>query len=349
MSISRRPFPSGVDGERVTAYTLGNSRGASVEILDSGGIVRSIRVPDRHGRMADVALGQDSMDDYRSNPSCTGAILGRNANRIADASFSIDGKEYRLDRNLGRHNIHGGRAGYSTVLFDAEACEEAGIARLILRHRDCGEGGFPGTVDFQVTYSFCEDCVLEIAYLALPSEDTVLNPSNHCYFNLGGHDSGSVAEHLMKINAAFFTPNDFECMPTGEIWAVSGSAFDFTSPRRMGDGLEGNDGQVALCGGYDHNLCLAGRGYRLVAEVKDPGSGRRMDLYTDMPGVQLFTANSMPPIPCKEGVIYSNHQGFCLETQFFPNSANLSHFPSPIQRKNQAFRSRTSFHFNVEN
>lgn len=348
MGISQRSFPSASCTEPVTAYMLTNSQGATVEILDLGGIIRSIHVPDRDGRFADIALGQDSMEAYQKNNSCTGAILGRNANRIADACFPIDGKEYRLDRNFGRHNIHGGRAGYSTVKFTAETGEEEGLARLVLRHRDRGEGGFPGTVDFQVTYTFSEDCALDIAYRALPSEDTIINPSNHCYFNLSGHDSGSVEDHVMKINAGFFTPNDYECMPTGEIRTVVGTAFDFTSPRRIGDGLNGDDRQVALCKGYDHNLCLSGRGYRLAAGVEDPASGRRMDLFTDMPGLQLFTANNMPPIPCKDGVVYSNHQGFCMETQYYPNSANQSHFPSPVQRKNQMFQSRTTYRFYTE-
>ena len=199
-----------------------------------------------------------------------------------------------------------------------------------------------------MTYTFTEECVLDIAYLAVPSADTVLNPSNHCYFNLGGHDSGSVAGHEMKLHANFFTPNDFECMPTGEIWKVQGTAFDFTAFRAIGDGLKSADAQIALCKGYDHNFCLSGRGYRLAAEVRDPASGRRMELHTDMPGVQLFTANAMPPLGCKEGAIYRNHQGFCLETQYFPNSVNQSHFPSPVQRKKTVFRSRTTFRFLVE-
>jgi len=351
MGITLRSFPGIPGQEAVTAYTLENAMGASVEILDLGGIVRSIRVPDRYGRLDDIALGQDTMEAYRTNRSCTGAILGRNANRIAGATFSIDGKEYTLDRNLGLHNIHGGSAGYSTVKFLVEtedtesAGADAGTTRLILRHKDRGEGGFPGTVDFQVTYTFNDDCVLDIAYQADPSEDTVLNPSNHCYFNLGGHASGSVENHLMKINADFYTPNDYECMPTGEILSVKGTAFDFNTARRIGEGLRSSDAQIILCKGYDHNLCLAGRGYRLVAEVSESTSGRRMDVYTDTPGVQLFTANNMPPIPSKDGVIYQNHQGFCLETQYFPNSANLSHFPSPVQRKNTTFRSRTSYCF----
>ena len=343
--MTERLFSAIGENPEVKAYILENDQGAFVEILDFGGIIRRICIPDRQGNLADVALGQDSLTAYRQNPSCTGSLLGRSANRIANASFTIDQKTFCLDRNLGQHNIHGGRQGYASQKFSAKTSIGQQSASLLLHHLDHGEGGFPGEVDFTVIFTFREDMRLEIEYLGLPSEDTVLNPSHHCYFNLGGHDSGSIENHLLKINAEFFTPNDGECMPTGEIKAVRNTAFDFTTPERLGNGLVSEDEQIERCKGYDHNFCLVGRGYRLAADVADPASGRRLLLYTDMPGVQLFTANNMPPIPCKDGVIYGNHQGFCLETQYYPNSANQSHFPSPIQRKNQLFISRSTFCF----
>ena len=348
MKVNERLFSTSGEEPVVKAYTLENEQGAAVEILDFGGIIRRICLPDRQGNLADIALGQDSLTAYHQNPSCTGSLLGRNANRIANASFSIDGQTYDLDRNLGLHNIHGGGQGYARQKFAATTLVNERSASLILHHLDRGEGGFPGVVDFTVTFTFSEDLRLDIEYRGLPSENTVLNPSHHCYFNLGGHDSGNIENHQLKINAAYFTPNDFECMPTGEIKSVRNTAFDFRTSRRIGSGLMSADEQIMRCNGYDHNFCLASRGYRLAAEVADPASGRRMLLYTDMPGVQLFTANNMPPIPCKDGVVYYNHQGFCLETQYYPNSANQSHFPSPFQSKDRWFTSRTTFCFTTD-
>ncbi len=340
MSISKTIF--GTLGENeVYSYVLYNGKDLRAEILNYGGIVRRLIY-----KGTDVVLGRDNLSEYQNNTGYYGALIGRNSNRIANAKFELNGKDYTLAVNDKGNNLHGGIVGYNARVWNAE-CVDGDEPKLILTlHSPDGEEGFPGNVDVKVTYTLTSDNQLVIHYEGTTDEDTVLNMTNHSYFNLNGHSNGTIDNHTLMLDSSFFTPNCDQCMPTGEIWASKGTAFDFTTPKTLKEGFESGDKQVDMFGGFDHNFVLNGRGYRHTGTLIGDKTGIKMDMYTDLPAVQLYTGNSIElGRCCKDCAIYTTHSALCLETQVFPNSLKHAHYPGPILRKGEKYDTTTSYKF----
>ena len=340
MCIIKNKFGS-IDGLEVYEYVLENENDFRVSIINYGGIIRSIRY-----KGYDVVLGRDTMDEYKDNRGCFGEIIGRNSNRIEDARFTIYGKTYELCANNGRNNLHGGKRGFGLKVWNAQMQEGTEPALILTLCSPDGEEGFPGNADVKVTYTVTAENALRIHYEAICDADTVINLTNHTYFNLNGHASGSTDNHLLQIDSSFYTPNNSECLPTGEILSTKGTAFDFTSFKTVAEALAMKHPQTELFGGFDHNFVLNGTGYRKAAVLKGDKSGITMEMYTDRPAVQLYTANGMQKDRvCKEGAIYTPHSGLCLETQAYPNNLKFSHFPTSILRKGEKYDTTTEFRF----
>ncbi len=350
MKLEKRLFGE-LEGRPVYEILMENSAGMQASVLTYGGIIKSIRVPDKKGGLTDVVLGHDVLQGgyVGTTPAGIGMLLGRNANRIKPASYELDGVLYELEQNEFHNNLHGGSGNYGMKLFEAKLSQEGQSAFVSLCLKDTGEGGFPGTVDVCVTYELTEENAFIIHYEAVPSEDTVLNLSNHVYFNMSGHASGSIDDNMLCLEADFYTPNDDEGVPTGEVRSVEGTPFDFRTFRRIGDGMYSDHGQIQLFGGFDHNICLRGRGYRKVLTVYAEDTGCCMEIRTDRPGAQFYSSNHpVPDVPFKDGARYKLHQGFAFETQHIPNAPNFSHFPCSVIRKGQVFRSKTGYYFSVK-
>lgn len=352
MSISKKLFGKNGEGKDVYLYTLTNRIGASVSVLTHGGTLQSIIVPDKNGQMADVCLGFDEMGTYMIQNGSIGAFIGRYGNRIKKGRFTLDGKTVQLNLNNGANHLHGGPAGYQVRLMEAEAVEGNGIDRVKMSlHSPDGEENYPGSLDMTVTYSFDDDCNLAIDYTAVTDSKTVLNLTNHCYFNLAGHDSGSIADHLIRIDADCVTRVDEQLIPTGDYTPVAGTPLDLRAFKRIGDGIEeGKDYPQMIygMGGYDHNFVLGkGSAMGLCTVLKHPASGRVMEVITDQPGIQFYSGNQLK-IKGKGGADYKKHDALCLETQHFPDSPNNPHFPSTVLCKGETFHSTTIYAFKVE-
>lgn len=348
MSIIREAFGTTPDGRKVDIFTLTNIRGMTARITNFGGAVVSLMVPDRNDKFEDVVLGYDNLEGYFDCPYF-GAIIGRHANRIEDACFELNGVEYKLAKNDGRNHLHGGNTGFDKVLWDAGIIEKDGKEALILTYcsKD-GEENYPGNINVQVVYYLTEDNSLGIEYYAVSDKDTVLNLTNHSYFNLSGHSSGDVKWHKLMINADSFTVVDNECIPTGEIRPVKGTPMDFTELTPIGVGMACDDEQIVCGKGYDHNwvLKVSGQKPEKAAELVDPRSGRIMEVYTTKPGIQFYSGNFLDGTNIgKGGSVYAKWSGLCLETQFFPNAVKHSHFPSPILKEGDKYRHTTIYKF----
>lgn len=340
MSITKTDFGK-VKGKEVFLFILDNGKGLRAEITNYGGIVKSLVY-----NGTDVVLGRDTLEEYLGNSGHFGALIGRNSNRIEDAKFTLGDKEYTLCANNGRNNLHGGNNGFGKRVWDAKIIDgNEPKLELYLISPD-GDEGFPGEVAIKVTYTLTKDNSLVIAYDGVATADTVLNMTNHSYFNLNGHNSGTIDGHKLTLNADFYTPNNDECMPYGEILSVNGTAFDFTKGKTVGDALKSQEEQITMFGGIDHNFVISGRGYRKAGVLVGDKTGIKMEVYTDRPGVQIYTENSIErDRVCKDGAVYSVHSGICLETQAFPNSLKFSHFPDAIVRKNEVYFTQTEFRF----
>ena len=351
MGILAAEFGRLPDGRPVTEHTLTNRSGASASILDYGGIVTRILVPDRFGALGDVTLGYDRFEGYLANPGFLGALVGRVGNRIREGRFALNGIEYRLARNAGGHHLHGGAVGFNAKLWAAEPYSDASGDHLRLRYTSPdGEEGYPGELRVTVTYSWNEDNELRIRYEAVSDRDTLCNLTNHAYFNLEGEGSGPIDGHFMTIFADRITAADRDLIPTGEILDVSGTPFDLRSGARIGDGLArvADDELMGYGKGYDHNFALNGygEGVRHVATASAPVSGRIMEMHTDLPGAQFYTANMMrTALPGRCGRPYGPRDGFCFETQFYPDSPNRPEFPDSVLRAGAAYRSETAYRF----
>jgi aldose 1-epimerase len=338
------------DGHPVVAYTLANAAGMRVCILTLGCIIARLEVPDRDGTPANVVLGSDSVDGYLHRSPHFGAIAGRYANRIARGRFAIDGIEYQLDINAPPNALHGGRHGFDKVVWQAEALD--GEA-LILRYLSPdGDEGFPGNLAVEVTYRLGAGNDLRIDYAAATDKPTIVNLTNHSYFNLAGEGSGDVLDHMVSIAADHFTPTDATQIPTGEIRSVAETPFDFTQPRAIGERIRIADEQLLLAHGYDHNWVLrarAGDVPRQAARVVDPRSGRILDVLTDTSGLQFYTGNGLNGgLVGPSGRAYRQSDGFCFETQQFPDAPNQRGFPSTVLRPGERFRSITIFRFSTD-
>ena len=355
MGITSEPFGR-VDGKAVERYTLANDNGMRVSVLTYGGIVQSLVVPDRNGIGGDVALGFDSIEDYMELSPYFGAIVGRYANRIAQGRFEFDGETYELAVNNPPNALHGGERGFDKVIWTAEQLDSPDGPSLLLSYTSPdGEEGYPGTLDVTVTYTVTQDNELRIEYAAATDAPTVVNLSNHSYFNLAGEGSGSILDHVLQFNASFYTPVDETSIPTGEIAPVAGTAFDFTTAHTIAEHIRNaSDEQIAIGLGYDHNVVLdrddpEDTSMIQAAVVTEPTSGRVMTVSTTEPGVQFYSGNLLTgAFGGKSGRTYRQSDGFCLETQHFPDSPNRPNFPSTELRPGEEFRSMTVYTFSAE-
>jgi aldose 1-epimerase len=344
-----QPYGTTADRQGVDAYTLENASGLRAQILSLGCVIARLEVPDRDGVAANVVLGLESVDGYMTRSPHFGAIAGRFANRIAGGRFSIDGTAYQLDLNAPPNAMHGGKRGFHKRVWQAES---PGGETLVLRYLSAdGEEGFPGNLSVAVTYSLTDANELHIVYQATTDKPTIVNLTNHSYFNLAGEGAGDVMDHGVAIEADYFTPTDTTQIPTGELRAVANTAFDFTSPTRIGTRIREADEQLLIARGYDHNWVLRGAAgeMRRAASAFDPRSGRLLELRTDAPGLQFYTGNSLTgALVGPAGQAYRQGDGFCLETQNFPDAPNHANFPSAILRPGESFRSTTIWRFSVK-
>ncbi|MFC2076544.1 aldose epimerase family protein [candidate division KSB1 bacterium] len=352
MNITREPFGELKDGSAVDLYTLTNSHGMTIKITNYGGIITSIRVPDRDGVMGEVVLGYDKLEGYLEKSPYFGAICGRYANRIAGAKFSLDGKDYGLAANNGPNALHGGIVGFDKKVWTAEEERGSDSVELQLTYRSPdGEEGYPGNLDVTVVYSLTNDNELRIDYGAVTDKPTVLNLTNHSYFNLAGPGTGDILGHELMINAKRFTPVDKTLIPTGELPNVKGTPMDFSEPAAIGSRISDDYDQLKIGGGYDHNFVLDNPNGQLVtaARVLDPGDGRVLEVLTTQPGIQFYTGNFLDgSIIGREGVSYNKRQGFCLETQHYPDSPNQPDFPTSRLNPGEEYKQTTIFKFSTE-
>ena len=348
MSVSERKFGVLQTGETVKIFHLENKSGAYAEVTDFGAILVKVCVPDKDGTLTDVVLGYDDLASYEVNGCFFGSTIGRNGNRIGGAKFSVNGKEVVLAQNENDNNLHSGPDGFEKKLWKVAEISDDKNSVIFNRISPDGENGFPGEFDVSVKYEFTEDNELKIHYQGICDEPTVANMTNHSYFNLAGHASGTIDNQILQINSEFYTPNDSECMPTGEVLSVMGTPFDFRAPKPIGQDINADFEQIEMFGGYDHNFAISGRGYRLCAIAKCLENGITMEVYTDKPGVQLYTSNGLPEGIYKEGAKYSTHQAFCLETQYFPNGMKNSHFIAPILKVGDEYNFTTEYKFIVK-
>ena len=327
------------DCSDVLEVMIENGSGTTASIMTYGAVIKNLYVPGENGKADDVVLGQDTLEEYRRNPSCSAAVIGRVANRIRGGEFHVNGRGYWLERNDRGNCLHSGSAGYATKNFHIAA---GGDDWVTLYWKDSAAEGFPGSVSLEVTYRVTEDDALDIRYRLVPEEDTPVNLTNHAYFNLSGGRDADVLNHELRLMADFYTPAAPDMIPTGEIRKVEGTSLDFTGRRKLSEVLSETFG-------LDHNYVLRGSGYRKAAELRHVESGRRMEVYTDQPGIQIYTGNHFDgSLACKGGVHYQRYAGICFETQGFPDAVNRSHFPGCIVRKNTVFTSRTTYRFHME-
>ncbi len=348
-NLSSADFGTTPEGETVRIHTLTNSAGLEVRVITYGGIIVSLRTPDRDGNFDDIVLGFDSLEGYLAKHPYFGTLVGRYANRISNGRFTLDGVEYKLARNNGDNHIHGGIKGFDKVVWRDRPLEDDNGVGIVLEYTSAdGEEGYPGKLDVQVTYTLNGNNELVCDYRATTDRATPINLTQHSYFNLAGQGTGNVLRHILELNAAAFTPNDAELIPTGEIRPVEGTPFDFRTEMPIGARINSQDEQIQLGGGYDHNFVVnqTGEGPSLAARVREPMSGRVMEVHTTEPGVQLYTGNFLDgTLTGKGGRVYQHRFGFCLETQHYPDSPNRPEFPSTILRPSETYESRTVFKF----
>lgn len=333
-------------GERIERFTLKNAAGMSVRIITLGAAVTEIHVPDRNRYLADVVLGFDKVEEYEVNEPYIGCIVGRVANRISYARFAMDGNEYQLAANFGPHHLHGGEVGFHQRVWQADKLErEAGPAVSFTYVSPDGEENYPGRLEVQVVYCLTSKNGLRIEYEATTDKPTPVNLTNHSYFNLAGSGSGTVLDHEISVYTGFATEPDGDGLPTGQILCVHDTPLDFRQPRRIGERIE------ELQTGYDHNYVFSS-GRRdnpvMAAAARDPASGRRLEVWTTEPGMQLYSGFFLNGYKGKGGAVYDQFTGFCFETQHFPDAVNKPHFPDLILRPGQTYRQVTEYRFSAE-
>ena len=347
MSIAQKPFGIDLIGRPITLYTMTNKVGASVSVLDFGAHIVSIKVPDREGKLADVCLGYDTLEEYDQNPSYLGATVGRYGNRIGGARFTLNGKEYTLFPNDRGNNLHGGREGFDKKWWKGQTLEADGEDAVLFTYvAHDGEEGFPGKMRVQVSFAFDDDCRLTIRYLAVSDQDTVINMTNHSYFNLSG--AGDILDHTLVIHADAVTDVDQKLIPTGALLPVAGSPLDFRQGLRIRDGIarRGECRLIDEANGYDANFVLKGEGMKEAALLRDEKSGREMRVFTTEPGVQLYSGQGLN-LKGKGGAVYGAYAGLALETQHYPDSPNRPEFPSTVLRAGETYESTTVYAFSA--
>ncbi len=345
-TIAQKPFGVTRSGVKVDEYTLSSGAGVTASIITWGGIVRSLQIPDRNGKMADIVLGFDELSPYEARHPYFGTLTGRFANRIAKGSFILDGKRYSLAVNNGPNHLHGGLQGFDRTVWKARTLTRPDSASLILSHTSAdGDEGYPGELSVEVTYTLSSNNTLRLDYAATTTKATPINLTSHSYFNLAGHSSGDVLDQRIEIHADQIVAVDDTLIPTGELRSVASTAFDFRKPHTIGERIS------EVPPGYDHTYVLQNSlGFRRAAYAWDPDSGRALEVVTSEPGVQFYTGNFLDGSQRgKQGVAYHKHAGFCLETQHFPDSVNHPSFPSTVLRPGETYQQSTVFKFGVHN
>lgn len=345
-SVTSKPFGKTPGGEPIEIYTLTNAHGVTAAIATYGATVIDLLTPDRNGKLADISLGFDKIEDYFAHTAYFGGTIGRYANRIRGGSFTLDGKTYQLALNDSSNTLHGGVNGFDKRVWKAEVLSTAVPSVRFLLHSPDGEEGFPGALDVTVTYTLTDNDELQIAYTAVTDQRTIVNLTNHTYFNLRGEGNGTILDHVVTIPAGEFTPSSAALIPTGEIKSVEGTPLDFRQPATIGSRI----GEIgATPAGYDHNYVSSRTrpaAVQLQAEAYEPESGRLLQVYSDQPGVQFYTGNFLDGIqPGKGGKSYRQHSAFCFEPQHFPDSPNQPQFPSTVLNPGETFRTEIRFRF----
>lgn len=350
--MQKRVFGTTEDGKAVELYLLTNANGMAAAIANYGGALVSLKVPDRAGRLADVVLGYDNLDGYIKDKAFLGVLVGRYANRIAHGKFTLNGTTYTVSKNDGENSLHGGAKGFGKRVWTAKDVSGAAGEALELSYvsKD-GEEGYPGALSAKVVYTLTDGNELKIDYTATSDRDTVVNLTQHSYFNLAGQGNGDILGHQLLLQADRFTPVDQTLIPTGELLSVSGTPLDFTKATPIGARIDQDHTQLKFGQGYDHNWVLkdgTAGGLSLAAELYEPGSGRVLQVLTTEPGIQFYSGNFLDgSIRGKEGKVYNRRYGFCLETQHFPDSPNHPSFPSTVLKAGQQYRSTTVFKFSA--
>ena len=354
MGITKEPYGT-ADGKKVMLYTLTNKNGLTAKITNYGGIVTELWVPDKNGKLGDIVLGYDKLDDYIKATPYFGCLVGRYGNRIGAGKFTLDGKEYTLAKNDNKINhLHGGNKGFDKVVWNVKEIKNKNGVGLELKYLSKnGEEGYPGNLKVTVVYMLTNNDELTIEYKATTDKKTVCNLTQHNYYNLGGHDSGTILNHELMLKADFFTPTDKGLIPTGEIWKVAGTPMDFTKPFAIGARVNNDYEPLKFGGGYDHNWILNKADKQceltLAAKLSEPKSGRIMEIWTTQPAIQFYSGNFLDGSNIgKGGHAYQHRTGLCLETQHYPDSPNESHFPSTVLKPGQKYYQKTVHKFSVQ-
>lgn len=347
--MKKKSFGKNTKDQKATIYSFKNNNGMMMEVSDFGATLCSLFVIGQNGRRYDVVLGYDDPIDYEG-PSGTGfgATIGRNGNRINRATFSLNGKVYKLDKNDNGNNLHSGLDYYHYRVWDVKKITDNSITFLM--DSPDGDQGYPGTLKIEVTYTLTDENELKIDYYGIPDEDTIINMTNHTYFNLNGHDAGSILNHALWVDADAYTETDEKLIPTGKIVPVEGTPMDFREKKLIGRDIKKDYQDLKFAGGYDHNWCINNHGIlKKVIEVSGDVSGIEMEVYTDLPGVQIYSGNFLVNEIGKQRAVYKRHQGICFETQYYPDAINHKNFPSPICKKGEVYRTTTIYKFISKN
>jgi len=351
LEVKKQAFSTMPDGTAVDLYTLSNANGMQAGIITYGGTVVSLTAPDRTGKFGDIVLGLDDVPSYQKGTAFFGALIGRYGNRIGKAQFKLDGATYKLSANDNGNTLHGGADGFDKKIWSAVPGNSADGQTLELTYvsKD-GEMGFPGTLTAKVTYTLTKDNSLKIDYTATTDKTTVANLTNHSYFNLAGAGEGDILSHEVMINADRFTPVDDKLIPTGELKPVAGTPFDFTKPTAIGARIEADDQQIKYGKGYDHNWVLnkGTGGMTKAAEVTESKTGRVMEVFTTEPGLQFYTGNFLDGSLKGKGKTYNRRNGFCMETQHYPDSPNKPDFPSTTLKPGETYKTTTMYKFSAK-
>lgn len=347
MPVETKPFGLLPDGRQASLYTLRRD-GMTLAVTDYGCRVVSLLVPDKQGTLGDVVLGHRTLPEYFGS-NFQGSFVGRYANRIGGAEFTLNGKTYPLSKNDGNNTLHGGPHGYHQVLWKLEELQDGEEPSILFSHESPdGDEGYPGNLKLTVRYTLTADHRLQMEYTGLSDQETPFNPTNHSFFNLSGDPQKDVLSTVLQISATQVTEVTDDLIPTGKLLAVSGTPLDFTAGKPLGQDMFADDHLIRLCGGFDHNFCAEGSGERKIAQAYEPESGRLMEVFTDLPGVQLYTFNSVSGLVGKDGKPMQPHTAFCLETQFYPDSVHHENFPFAYLQPGEPFTTRTSYRFSVQ-
>lgn len=351
LPIPKSEFGQLPDGTVIDLYTMTNEEGMQVQIMTYGATIVSLKVADNMGQIKEVTLGFDTLDEYLEKSPFFGCIVGRYGNRIAQGTFSLEGQEYTLAQNNGVNHLHGGVQGFDKVVWQAVPKKDENGQSVTFSYTSAdGEEGYPGNLSASVTYSLSNENSLKLDYVATTDKATVVNLTNHTYFNLKDAGVTDILDHTIKFNADYYTPVDETLIPTGEIAPVDGTPFDFREPHKIGERINADFEQIVNGGGYDHNMVLNGENgsLKLAATVFEPTTGRIMNVATTEPGCQFYSGNFLNGLTGRGGIVYNKRAGFCLETQHYPDSPNQSNFPSVVLRPGEKYQSTTIYKFSLK-